>query len=454
MRGPFLSARPRAMVIFSAFVVLASPSCGSESFVLGDLGTVVLAPGGGAQGGGAPFDGCAALSASCEGHSDCCSGSCSAGSCAVRVPACGAEGDACETLLDCCSLGCRAGKCAEACTQDTEVCDENEECCSGLCAEGSCASVSQICDTSGNECSQNEECCSGLCTNGICNPASSYCAQTGDTCAVATDCCSQDCSPVEGGLLGTCEAPPSGQTNCSGGIAGSLCDGCNDCCSRLCVPFGTMGLGVCSLAQGCRQTGELCASDLDCCGGDAGSGLPGAGNVTCNKDEGDDFGVCRNALSCSPQGNACHIQNYECGVSAAASKCCSSDGAEGVCLLDGDGIPRCNGLGSSCVLEGDSCAISDDCCVGSCLPNESGLLRCSERTACLIEAERCTATSECCPGTECIATTSRSFGSCVVTPGSVACGLIGQSCGVDQADCCGGTVCSGGRCVAALEALP
>ena len=89
-----------------------------------------------------------------------------------------------------------------------------------------------------------------------------------------------------------------------------LCDDCNGCCSRLCAPYGPTGVKVCQPAQGCRVNGDLCRQNEDCCGG-GNSGLPGDGNVTCQKaNASDEIGICRNPQSCNPEGNVCHFRNY------------------------------------------------------------------------------------------------------------------------------------------------
>src|SRR5690606_9709248 len=119
------------------------------------------------------------------------------------------------------------------------------------------------------------DCCSQLCSDGFCLRQSSFCAQEGDICFMGGECCSHTCLMDPGASAGTCAAAPRGPSNCSAGIAGSLCSTCNDCCSRLCVPFGGEGLSVCAQAKGCKQTGELCSDDRDCCGGDASVPLPG-----------------------------------------------------------------------------------------------------------------------------------------------------------------------------------
>lgn len=268
-----------------------------------------------------------------------------------------------------------------SCVDDEAPCSLNEECCSGLCEDEACSPLNNACKTSGNSCQRSDDCCSGLCAGGTCSPASSYCSQEGDSCQVGGDCCSGTCLIVGDHLQGTCDAVPQGPSNCSKGIAGSLCDDCNDCCSRVCAEYGDGATKICLMAEGCRQTGELCNSDAQCCGGDPDSGLPGAGNVSCEIQEGATWGICRNAMSCSPQGNVCHIQDYVCTVSAAPNRCCSEEGNEGVCILDEGAVPRCDGLAGNCREEGASCSMNNDCCSGSCLwSDDVGYVCASEST--------------------------------------------------------------------------
>jgi hypothetical protein len=76
--------------------------------------------------------------------------------------------------------------------------------------------------------------------------------------------------------------------------------------------------------------GDLCRKDGDCCGAE-GTGLPGDGNVTCDKSAGGEVGICRNPMSCNPQGDVCHYQNYQCSISSARNDCCAGVGNSGVC---------------------------------------------------------------------------------------------------------------------------
>ncbi len=396
---------------------------------------------------------CTADGSECEGASDCCSRICQGNVCATRHPTCGSAGEQCFGPRDCCSSHCAFGQCEDSCRIDGQDCTQPEDCCSGYCQEGTCASPSDECASSGNLCDTDEECCSQLCLGGRCDLGSSFCTQANDICLVDAECCSGACVFETESYLGRCDGAPTGPANCKDGIAGTVCGSCNDCCSRLCVPFGSLGTFVCQQAQGCRQTGELCSQDQECCGGDPESGLPGAGNVTCEKrDEADGFGICRNAMSCSPQGNACHFKNYVCSVSAASNRCCASDGTGGECVLDGQGVPRCNGMGDVCLDSGMLCAQDGDCCQGRCLPDEGSLLRCAAGPSCQLEGRACSTSSDCCPETLCRRLSDSSFGVCSMS-GAPTCSLIGQLCGVLYPECCGEAVCSEGLCVGANEVV-
>jgi hypothetical protein len=213
---------------------------------------------------------------------------------------------------------------------------------------------------------------------------------------------------------------------------------------------------ICQPASGCRLTGELCRSDLDCCGGDPDSGLPGAGNVTCAKEPGEELGICRNALSCSPQGNVCHFKDYACSVSSAANKCCGGTGNSGVCQLDTLGVPRCTGLGDECRQEGETCSSSIDCCDETpCTADSDGIFRC-RAPGCGQSGTSCTVNADCCSGTRCVQAVGSTAGVCMTETddppggtgggGTEACAEYGQACDV-SADCCGDVPCNGGVCI-------
>jgi hypothetical protein len=290
-------------------------------------------------------------------------------------------------------------------------------------------------------------------------------------CQRDQDCCTASCERADGAALGTCAAPPSGPAFCSGGD-GIVCQDCGDCCSRLCAPFGPSGRSICQPASGCHVTGDLCRKDSDCCGGDDDSGLPGAGNVTCEIEPGKTLGICRNPNSCNPQGNVCHFKDYACSISSARANCCGGLGANGgVCQLDALGVPRCNGLGDECVVAGDRCASSDDCCDDApCVPDDEGVLRCADipddGPNCVMSGSSCTVNGDCCSGSTCIRAPGSTIGTCGLTdvpggeggaPGSggstgsggeppnTSCSEYGQLCD-GAADCCNAVPCNGGIC--------
>jgi hypothetical protein len=385
---------------------------------------------------------CATFGQACTGNGDCCSMTCDLTNhtCAPNPTMCSAGGSSCANGTDCCSGSCVGNVCsASQCVSDNQTCGSDGECCSGMCSSSkTCTPLNPVCKTSGNTCAAGTDCCSGLCdaSSHTCTD-SSYCVQNGDACAHDSECCGGICNAANGGI-GTCSQPMPGSTNCQAGIDGALCNGCGDCCSRLCAPYGPTGVKVCQPAEGCRIDGDLCQKDSDCCGA-AGSGLPGDGNVTClRQNPTDPVGICRNPLSCDPQGDVCHFKDYTtCDNSSARNNCCAGTGNSGVCQLDPLGVPRCNGLGTTCRNMGDTCSSSADCCNGApCVPDASGTLRCGA-TGCVNMGGTCSSTADCCNGATCSFPPGSTMGTCGTTN---TCQALGQSCS-DTNPCCTGTDC-------------
>ncbi|MEI9940973.1 MAG: hypothetical protein WDO69_27465 [Pseudomonadota bacterium] len=197
--------------------------------------------------------------------------------------------------------------------------------------------------------------------------------------------------------------PPKGPAYCTK-VDGMLCNGCGDCCSRLCAP-GPSGVSICQPASGCHVTGDLCKENSDCCGGDATSGLPGAGNGRCEVDAGAKVGICTNPVNggknaCNPEGNVCHYladQGYACNSSSARSDCCGPETPKSLmCKLDGLGVPRCLGVGD-CHAGGDVCASAADCCNNvPCVPDDQGALRCLASGPCVPSSGSCTINGQIC----------------------------------------------------------
>jgi hypothetical protein len=222
-------------------------------------------------------------------------------------------------------------------------------------------------------------------------------------------------------------------------------------------------------------TGDLCRRDEDCCGGDPTSGLPGAGNVICELEDGRTVGICRNPMSCNPQGNVCHYQDYACSISSARANCCGALGASrDGCQLDALGVPRCNGIGDDCRVTGDTCASAADCCnLTPCVPDNMGVLRCGSGP-CVPRAGSCSINGDCCPGNICIRPPGSTMGTCNGGTGGTggmggnggagagtgglggtggagtggsggSCSEYGQICS-GNSDCCNAVPCTAGIC--------
>jgi hypothetical protein len=388
---------------------------------------------------------CGLFGQPCAAGGDCCSGVCDPqGGCTVNPTTCSQAGTSCSANTDCCSTSCVSGVCQSACTADNGSCSSNGECCGGQCNGGKCVPLNTSCKTDGNPCTANGECCGAFCNAGGTCGNGSWCVINGNSCAHDAECCGGICTIASGGTIGTCGQPNPGATNCSSGIDGSPCGTCADCCSDLCEVYAPTGVKVCQPAEGCRVDGDICHATSDCCGA-GGTGLPGAGNVICLGENGevpasgDTIGICRNPTGCDPEGDVCHYKNYTCGNSSSRNDCCGGQGNSGVCQLDALGVPRCYGLGSSCVPTSGTCATALDCCnAAPCVPDQTGTLHCGG--GCVNTTGQCTNTGDCCNGLTCVFTPGQTYGTCGgggsgSGSGSNTCANAGQSCS-DTNPCC------------------
>lgn len=408
-----------------AGVTDASAGAAGDSGAAGSAGTAGAAGAGG---------NCSPFGESCTGPSDCCSGVCddASGTCQQHPMVCSAEGTACVSNTECCSLNCVGHQCqAQHCLGDGDDCSASgNECCSGMCTGGVCQDVNQeaTCKTAGNACTDNSDCCSQLCTGGYCQLGVSHCVQLYDVCSDDSHCCSGMCKKASpGDLYGACATLDVGPGRCSDGAAGMVCNTCGSCCSRACAP-GPAGVFICQPPSGCRPSGEICKTTLDCCGGDTQSGLPGseASVVTCEKaSPSDEYGRCK-SQGCTPQGDVCQLIGGACGESTALpSNCCPTNAnpsnpawKKGECEFDALLVPRCNGL-ADCVAPGGSCSSSADCCNEMpCVPDpdDGGRLKCyipaDGGPSCVETGGPCTSTSDCCLGDTCIIPPGEIFGTC------------------------------------------
>lgn len=428
--------------------------------------------GGGMGTGGGAGDGpigpvCGSFGDSCNDPGDCCSEICEASSntCGRNVIACLDNGSDCSVNTDCCSFNCDGGSCsASACVDDGEACtNKGPACCSGTCADGTCADINGYasCKSSGNSCEDNGDCCSGLCEGGHCSQKVSYCVQLNDICTSNPDCCSGSCVKGDGAEFGYCGTLEVGPERCKDGQAGMICgNDCAQCCSRACGP-GPAGVFICQPPSGCRPAGELCVRDTDCCGGDADSGLPGAGETDafCERVSPDDvFGRCKSSR-CTPQGDVCQLNGGLCSESSQLpSNCCPTNAnpsnpnwQKGACEYDPLGIPRCNGFADDyCVPEGGSCSQQGDCCdERPCVPDpdDNNRLKCGTKE-CNEDGDTCTTNADCCIGNICYIAAGEIHGSCsppdTTTGGTGGTGGSPGTGGTTSTGGTGGTTSTGG----------
>lgn len=407
-------------------------SVGDLAGVDAAVGDAAVGDGGGGDGGGAS---CGGAGVSCAHDAECCSNLCDPSSHVCVLTRCGQVGAACASAKDCCGLACVGSQCASAmCISDGQPCTSGASCCSTICGvNGTCTPLNTMCSTAGNECAMDGDCCSGSCLGvaGIdggtirqCAAPSqvSYCTQVGDICSLDADCCTGVCNLV-GASVGVCAAI---STSCS--VDGTTCNGCGTCCSHFCGPFGSAGSSICQPASGCHVQGDTCRTSGDCCGGDAASGLPGAGLVACTPDPTypTKIGTCSKPNktncppgtpgcnnTCDPAGDVCHLNPTPVcagGTTNVRDDCCACISTKSCCQPDKVGIPRCNLVGA-CVPAGGNCSFNGDCCNGlPCVPDATGALHCG--SMCVPQGGFCTTNADCCIGLNCIVPPGSIQGAC------------------------------------------
>jgi len=435
----------------------------------GAAGSGSGADGSALDGGPVPSDpvGCHEIGTACVTTDECCTGVCDPVEqiCSWTPDACTAADEACETGPECCTFSCVEGQCSSVqCTADGETCLEDAECCGGMCVSGTCSPLNIECRTSGNPCADNDDCCSHFCKDDVCS-GPSYCSQSGDVCNSDQECCAGLCDKEAGAELGVCAlAPASGAGGClsagevcsagvtnDGGVASydggtlPICGG--ECCSRACFPYGPTGVLICQPPSGCHPTGELCQSDLDCCGSET---RPDGdtSQIVCNKEGSNPIGRCDNGNSCTPAGGICRLQAVECSANA---NCCAGNVLQNnTCVQDNLGIPRCLAAEIDCTdpanYVGEACASSADCCNLPCVPNPQGDPPFVCAGECVDSGGTCTNNADCCSGIPCLLSPGSTMGTCAAGPPGDDCAEYGQGCD-DASDCCNGIPCNGGFCV-------
>src|SRR5215217_1323031 len=121
--------------------------------------------------------GCKRNGKACKSDTQCCSGTCSGGTCA----SCRSVGGSCTADIQCCAdestnflricdipASQSNGTCA-TCRSNGSPCSSDGECCSGDCpiSTHTCATP---CLPNCSTCTEDSECCTGNCDGGICEP--------------------------------------------------------------------------------------------------------------------------------------------------------------------------------------------------------------------------------------------------------------------------------------------
>lgn len=252
------------------------------------------------------------------------------------------------------------------------------------------------------------------CDGGPCAPH--RCVPTGQTCVAAAECCSLSCGE-DGVCLAAAACAPVGES-CSRGA---------ECCGGACAS-DEVGGRTCQALGGCLVSGEVCSRDGDCC-----SGALGACELV---DPVSGLGRCVDIGACGMAGDVCGLS----GSPGSARECCPGGvAARGLCRPTSVGAAqRCvsQQAGMACLVDGEPCALPDECCGGSCVP-EGTALRCG--SGCRPEHARCTRSADCCDG-------MCEDGVCRGT--ARVCVPLGSGCETAM-DCCSET-CVGGTCAAEL----
>jgi hypothetical protein len=280
-----------------------------------------------------------------------------------------------------------------------------------------------VCTVQGGSCIDDLDCCNSYCDRpggipvGQCAEIG-LCAVSGEPCAppgTNGSCCSLACVPAaDGGArcerIGGCKP------------ADEVCTGGAQCCSGSCVANGMTSDGRpilrCASGVGCLAAGETCTpGSANCCpagGGDVGCELPFSGVDRC-------FG---GTPGCVLPGDACADTLECCAETFANVQCQAGPGGNNVC----------------CLGSGESCAFGDVCCSGLCAPNGAGNLVCA--AGCVATGAACTTGADCCDG--CCRRDGAGGLACTTSCGSGSCALgqLGEACDLG-APCCPDLTCGG-----------
>jgi hypothetical protein len=393
-------------------------------------------------------------------------------------------GDAADGFINAITDGGRAD--AADCKPVAQTCATSGDCCSANCnaTTHQCTAPVNACKASGVACVTGNECCTFSCIGGTCS--TKQCVADNLACATDPECCGGKCAP-NGAGGGTC-TPLNG-----GGPAtsGNPCTTNAGCASSFC------NNGICTNPSFCAQTGDVCSTGGECCGGvctiAAGNTLglcsvataSGAGNClnagivcpqtmppalcggqccskSCAPYAPTGVDVCQPESGCRVTGSICMKDNDCCGAlgSPGSTKAGSGNPANVKCsIAAGSTVGRCtNGnacspAGNICRLATLSCSATDTCCAGNvqqhplnCKQDALGIPRCTAASDydCSVSGPPavgtgCASTADCC-GNPCVPNPAGAQPAFVCgAPGS--CVASGGTCS-STADCCAGFPCA------------
>jgi hypothetical protein len=378
---------------------------------------------------------CSPVGAGCTAAEQCCTGICYRGVCSTSVGTCENPGEECVLDAECCSGVCETDadgvkRCqlSGTCGVVGETCLVASDCCSLYCVSGICAEGGR-CQPVGGDCVENYDCCSNICEGSVCLDSPEACHPLGEPCDADGTCCSENCEilPEGGGIcMGHYTCMLGGEVctedddcctlrcdegycydlaNCT--VVGEPCTGSLECCSGACADSGT-GTPTCQYLSGCRSILELCLENSDCCSG------------SCYEDPNDEVLRCERPGGCLNPGEVCW--------SGSANNCC---GGQELCLPTIAGVSRCFSAppDESCILDGEPCSFSDECCCLLCAPDTEGsLVCCPGGEPCVPDGGACISDIDCC---------SMSCIDGVCGPPDTNCIPLGGTCTTDE-DCCSG----------------
>ena len=391
-----------------------------------------------------------ALGKHCLGGTDCTSGHCDGGICAL----CAADTDCPAAAAGSCQRSvCTAGVCGHT-ADDTNV-PAGTACATGTCAAGvpgttpvaadtSCgAGPRMVCDGQGN--------CVGCTTAADCPAAASGSCQkatcTAEVCGLAPDNTNVPSSTACS--TGTCNAGvPTMVTVAAGTVCATspkkVCDGAGNCVG--CATAADCPAAASGSCQKAVCTANVCAFATDetnppastaCATGTCVQGVPGttplAAETPCGNNSNmfcDGSGNCVGCVTssdCTQPSNPCQQVLCTSNTCQAASFNAAGTCANGTCVSSGGGSCQCDAgsyqSGSSCLPKnglGSTCGAGTECITGNCV---SGYC-CN--TACTSSCQACSN-----------ALTGGQNGTCTNLPNGTACP--------------GSDVCHNGNCVTTCQ---